>query len=79
MQVIDSGHFVIEYSEPPTTERKWAINKNLDVLALTVEDAIAMLREYAPLAVVHVVRRVGTRTPLLVDENLLTRLEAARG
>lgn len=70
-EVITNSHFAIEYVEPPTEDRRWARNMHMEVICRSVERAIELLRErVGPDPVIHVVRRVGRESTLLVDKEL---------
>lgn len=60
--------FRVELSHPvERNERTWMQNETLQVLADTLERAVAVARETYPDAVMHVVRRLGDRQKVLID------------
>jgi hypothetical protein len=69
---ISSAHFLVEFSipaDPP--DRRYSQNLVFDVICATAERALVLVREQYPNAVVHVVRRVGGRKKMLIDEEVL--------
>lgn len=66
-KIVRTSHFVIEYVEPATEERRWAKNCSLDLVCETAERAIELLRTVSPEGRIDVVRRVGTNRALLID------------
>lgn len=68
--MIQTSHFVIEYVDPPTEERRWAQNRSLDVVCDSAERAIELLRTVSTVGRIDVVRRVGTNRAMIIDEKL---------
>lgn len=68
--MIVASHFVIEYTDPPTEERRWAQNRSLSVVCENAERAIELLRTVSENGKIHVVRRVGTDKAMIIDEKL---------
>lgn len=63
------AHYAIEYVEPPTDDRRWAKNCQMEVLTNNLERAIEMFRHKVGLdPVIHVVRRVGREKMILIDK-----------
>lgn len=72
---LEAKLFAVELSHPYTNEagRTWMVNEQRHMFCATAERAIELAHEAHPDAVIHVVRSVGARKPVLIDPVLLAR------
>lgn len=59
----------VDFTLPPTEDRRWTTNHNATVVAHSLERAVEVVREHHPSCTLVAIHRVGSERQVLVDES----------
>ncbi|HEY7413917.1 MAG TPA: hypothetical protein VH593_01895 [Ktedonobacteraceae bacterium] len=59
----------VDFTDPPKEERKWVVNRNVTVIAATLERVVELVLEMYPGCTLIAIHRVGSERTVIVDDH----------